>query len=385
MKRVSTAGESIPRRASSASAPAKVEIRGFVPPYPPSWFDRFCDWMDRLPIPRWAFLSLLALGSYIFLTLLQWGTGGYPVGTFNLFNAFFAASIPYMLGLLRYLDQTGDGALGEMRPALRVNEAEFAGLRYRLTTLPRFVARSAGLLLVMTVLVVLAIDYLVARLGGDPQRSILLLGPSLFQVSNAPLSLAIAGVWLLVSWWMSATVILHSVHQLRTINEIYTRHTEVDIFHLGSLYALSRHTLRTAIGILLFLYAFVATAPGFLDQTVSLVSTGLLAAMAVLVFALPLVGVHRMLVREKERQLDATAARLKSGLADLHRRVDQGRLARMDDLHKAVATLEIERTALARIPTWPWEPGTIRGLAAAVILPLALWLAQFILEKAFGG
>lgn len=88
-----------------------------------------------------------------------------------------------------------------------------------------------------------------------------------------------------------------------------------------------------------------------------------------------------MLVREKERQLDQTAVRLKTGLADLHRRVDQGRLARMDDLHKAVATLEIERAALVRIPTWPWEPGTIRGLAAAVFLPIALWLIQFALQR----
>ena len=57
----------------------------------------------------------------------------------------------------------------------------------------------------------------------------------------------------------------------------------------------------------------------------------------------------------------------------------------MDDLSKALASLEIERASLERVPTWPWERGTLRSLVAALLLPLILWLAQAFLEKSLGA
>ncbi len=29
--------------------------------YPPSWVDRLLDWIDRLPVPTWAFFLILFL------------------------------------------------------------------------------------------------------------------------------------------------------------------------------------------------------------------------------------------------------------------------------------------------------------------------------------
>jgi hypothetical protein len=39
------------RRSSTTHSPPAGET--FVRPYPPSWFDRFTDWVDRLPGPAW--------------------------------------------------------------------------------------------------------------------------------------------------------------------------------------------------------------------------------------------------------------------------------------------------------------------------------------------
>jgi hypothetical protein len=39
---------------------------------------------------------------------------------------------------------------------------------------------------------------------------------------------------------------------------------------------------------------------------------------------------------------------------------------------------------LERIPTWPWRPETLRLLITALVLPLGLWLAQFILQRLLG-
>jgi hypothetical protein len=68
-------------------------------------------------------------------------------------------------------------------------------------------------------------------------------------------------------------------------------------------------------------------------------------------------------------------------VAELHQRVDKKAMTKMDDLNKTLASLELERAALQRIPTWPWETGTLRGVAATLVLPLVIWLIQFALQR----
>jgi len=69
---------------------------------------------------------------------------------------------------------------------------------------------------------------------------------------------------------------------------------------------------------------------------------------------------------------------------ELHRRLDGGRLLHMDDLNKAVVTLEIEQNALRKIPTWPWQPGVVRAVIAALLLPVAIWAIQKLLGRVLG-
>ena len=79
--------------------------------------------------------------------------------------------------------------------------------------------------------------------------------------------------------------------------------------------------------------------------------------------------------------LDQAALRFGALLDDLHQRVDGGRLEGMDDLNKAIASLEIEQSALDRVPTWPWRPETMRLLITALALPLLVWVAQYVLQS----
>jgi hypothetical protein len=53
----------------------------------------------------------------------------------------------------------------------------------------------------------------------------------------------------------------------------------------------------------------------------------------------------------------------------------------MDDMNKALASLETERNLLTRIPTWAWQPEALRGLVVALVLPLVLWLVQALLQR----
>ena len=56
-------------------------------------------------------------------------------------------------------------------------------------------------------------------------------------------------------------LIYHTVHQLRIVNLIYTRHAKIDLFNLSPLYAFSRLTACTALTTVFIAYLWLATYP----------------------------------------------------------------------------------------------------------------------------
>lgn len=366
------------RRASGISPEAP-----FVAPYPPSWINTLSAWVDRLPGPAWVFYVGIALAMAVLLSAVQMAAGRSVSG----FNLLVAITVPYLLGLMHYLIRTSAGALEEFRPALRASPAEAEALSYRLTVLPARPVAVTGLLVTMAALaLVVATTTLepVAILVGGVSGS-LPATADVFQIAPTPLSLGLASAIMVSSWWVTAAYAYLTVHQLRQINAIYLRHTEIHLLRLGPLYAFSRHTLRSSLGLLVLAYALFATAREVLEGPLGLASWLLLVGGAVATFLVPLLGIHRLLAREKGRMLHETGERMEAGVAELHRRMDRNALSHMDDLNKALASLEIERAALERVPTWPWERGTLRSLVAALVLPLILWLAQALLGRVLGG
>jgi hypothetical protein len=128
----------------------------------------------------------------------------------------------------------------------------------------------------------------------------------------------------------------------------------------------------------------VLLAPAIRSQAATLLISVAASSIAAATFLLPLAGIHRLLVAEKTRRLADQARRMQAALDDLHARMDRRDLRRMDDLYKAIASLDLERATLSKIPTWPWEPGSMRAVAAALLLPVAIWLIQTILTRWLG-
>jgi hypothetical protein len=172
----------------------------------------------------------------------------------------------------------------------------------------------------------------------------------------------------------------HAIRQLRLVTSLYTRKAEVDIHNPAPVYSFSTLSAHTAIGMLLLLSGAVLFTPaglvgGFLAGAV------VFAALAVMMFLLPLTGLHRRLVEAKEYELLENNRRWQSCTSELYRRLDRRDWAGADRLHAALTALERGRTAIERVPTWPWRPETLRGLVAAVLLPAVIWLIQFGLGK----
>lgn len=367
------------RKVRSAPAPPAPV---FVPPYPPSWIDRLTAWVDRKPGPSWAYYLAWGIVTYLVISAVQWDAATYPAGTFSRVHTVGAFLAAYAVGLIHYLDRSASAAMMTFRPALRGDDLLAAHLTYRLTAIPARLALAVGFLSVIVGLVVAGGAALLLRPVAGP------LGfaqgfQALFQIGPTPLSYTVTIVVLVMNWWAGGTLALHTIRRLTLVARIYRHHTTVDVLKQGPLYALSRLSAQTTIGATLVVYG-LASIPVYVKQSVGALTLTVIILLAVASFALPLVGVHNVLASEKERLLEAIADRLHTAGAELHHRIDASAYRGMDELHRALAGLEIERNMIGAMPTWPWQPETLRTLLAALLLPLAVWLTQYILQKVLG-
>lgn len=51
-------------------------------------------------------------------------------------------------------------------------------------------------------------------------------------------------------------------------------------------------------------------------------------------------------------------------------------LGGLDSLERALGSVICQREIVVQQPTWRWSAGTARGFASAILLPLAIFVAQ---------
>lgn len=338
--------------------------------YTPGWVDRFAGWVDQLPMPAWGFYLGLGLVLFTVEILIQWQAGSYPVGSFEPFHSVFPLIAAYFLWLMHYLDKKAATAFDEFRPALDTNQpAMVAQLRYELTTLP---ARPTWLVSLAGILFA-GLTLLNAPMSEQLRMANFALSPP---------SIVFNFFLYLFNWCITAVVLYHIIHQLRSVNHIY-QHTRIDLFQMGPLYTFSDLSARAAIGVGLGMYlgGLVPEFDQFVIWTVVRLSV---AAVIVLMFIWPLLGVHQLLLREKDQMLGKNALQFKATFSELHRRLESKDVREIEVWTKAIDGLESEKKTLERISTWPWQPETPRAVLAAVLIPVVIWLIQWVLERFLG-
>ena len=382
-----------PSTRTRSHPPASGQRSVFAPPYYPSWVDRFTAFVDRLPGPPWAFYLGLGLTLLVVSVAAQWTAGTYSFEVVSRSHLIGAFLTPYALGMMHYLDRVAVTAIKSFRPALRGGEAVFQRLAYIFTTLPPRLAFSAGLLITLGGLALalgaayfLPVSSSLSPVeGGRDALSTLNRGfVALFAVGPSPAAYGVTAALLVLNWWTGGALVLHTVRRLFLVARIYRRHTNVDLFRQAPLYALSRLTALTTIGSVLVVYG-IATVPSYMATPFGGVTVALIVILAFASFTLPLVGIHRALAGEKDRLLEDISDRLRSAGDELHLRIDRKAYKGMDDLHKAMAGLEIERNMIGAMPTWPWQPDTLRTLLIALLLPVAVWVVQALLQRVLGS
>jgi hypothetical protein len=342
-----------------------------LPPYPPSWVDRFTDWVERLPIPWWLFYLTVGLLLEAIQVYILWSGGIFDAFGVHVFQFYFPINYVFALFVMHGLDRRGSTALERFRPALRPGPGVEVRVVYELTSLPARPTLLAGL-------AGLAFGVVGILSSGQNLRAY-----PMFGMNVTPAGYAFAAVTFIPTLWVWFTFIYHTIHQLRVVRRIYAQETRVDLYRLRPIYALAELTALAAVGFAVYTYPWLEdllNAASELNLAVVVLNVPFFA-WPIVIFLWPLWGAHRTLVELKEAALTEAATRSKSLSALLHERIDQQKLSAIDEVHKAITALEFETVRLLKIPTWPWHPGTFRGLLAAVLLPLVLWIVQFGLQR----
>lgn len=330
--------------------------------YRASWVDGLTRSIDRLPVPAWASYGVALAAVGLLVNMVNWVGGLHPPGTFDPWQSGYALYSVYMLAMVHYLNRVAGSKIAAFRPALEVDAQEFQRLHDRLTTLPATEGALAGVAGLMLVALVYAAE--LPGTGVATMSPAFLVGRFLIE----GITFAFLGV-----------LIYHTIHQLRLVSRIHALASGIDLFNPAPLYAFSHLTARTGVGLL------VLTGSSFLfDPSIEVADVGLAALVLVVAaaaFVLPLQGMHRRIVTEKDRLQLQAGQRFKATLTELHQSVDERDLSVADGLNKTLESLRLERETIARMPTWPWEPATLRGFVSALLVPLVLWLIFRLLDR----
>ncbi len=341
-------------------------------PYARSWLDVFFDTMTSLPGPTWIAYSVLLIASIALSNSALWLSGLRPWGELDPTQVYWGASTTAIAAAAHYLRNLAGASFDRFRPALGTGEPEPGRVRYELTVIP---AVPVAVITLFSFAVTPAY-YLV-----DP-------------VASQVVGLTPAGLVARAISEGGATVIflsvaLQAVRQLRAVTRLHRDANGVDPFRPVPLYAFSRLTSQVGIVLVLWMSGGVLANPGALDvdgvAALWLPWLVLTPVVAIVVFVLPLLGMHGRLDAEKDRLETAADGRMRALLGELDEAIDARATDRIDALDRTVSALRRKREIIAKLPTWPWSTGTIRGFGSALLLPIALFLIQRYLGTALGG
>jgi hypothetical protein len=332
--------------------------------YRPSWLDRFTDWIGTLPVPRW----LVYLTIYLLLAaqgqLSEWAFGRTAWGELNTDQFLYHLFVAEVLFFYNYLNIDAKRALDEFRPLLKHSPEELDRIEFSLTTQP------AGKVRIFTALGLIIGTYYAYSLEVMTRE----VAPLSFELLYSALGFILPMALALIFCY-------RIVRQLRIVSRLYESAPEIDLFNLNPVYALSNHTAKTGIIFLFLIYSNLLLSPGAIQIPTAMITTAIISILSLSAFILPLQGINRRLAREKKALLMEIHKRIRRAFNELNHDFDTNQFSRMSEREKSIASLERQKAYVEKIPTWPWQPTTMRGFVSALLLPIAIWITQQILER----
>ncbi|MDX1418127.1 MAG: hypothetical protein R3293_28255 [Candidatus Promineifilaceae bacterium] len=332
----------------------------------PSWIDLFNKWVEQLRVRPWIFYVSLGMSLVLLQLLVLWLESGSYANELLPIILFNALAVPYLLALIRLLDNQALHALQGMRPILRMSEQEFDAYKIRIANMPFLAPLLAGL--AMTLFAIL-----LPLVAVEPQRYAALEQLSVFTIIFHIIDKSSA--------FLFGVVIYHTIRQLRFVYAISSNHMHINIFQLRPVQAFSGLTAATALGLVIFFYGWLLINPELLADPAILSVSLLFTVLAVLIFVWPLWGVHRLMAAEKGQALSEIEQQFEQIFSRFNKHIAENNDDAAQKLNGTIMSLEIQYNKINAVPTWPWRPETVRGVLTAVALPVLLMFVQYFVQQ----
>jgi hypothetical protein len=326
------------------------------------------DFVQRQRIPYWLTYLCLLTVQVILIHGLAWADGWMPLYTFNPLFATFPIWLWVPMAIMTYVDSVSLSALSSFRPLLDIDEEQYNGLKYEFTNMPPRGVFLSGLFWGVVYLLLTYLGYQSFYVAYE-------LGSFLTAVVIA------TG---LISYLTGSIIYYHSQRHLSLVNRTVRTAKKFNLFRLDPVYAFSRVTSLIGASWMLMLTLTLLALPIRLATGLGLAIMAAQILFAIAAFVLPLWVVHRRLETEKLRLLAELNLRVESTIKLLHASLDDNKLENSSHFSDAMASLSAEREVLNAVPTWPWRVGTLTGFLSAIVLPIAIFIIQFVIEKWLG-
>jgi hypothetical protein len=337
-------------------------------PFASSFLDRFMKFVERQPIPYWLTYLILFILQGTLAHLLAWIDGWLPAFTFSPIAFLFPLWQWIPFAIMTYLNRASLRALSSFSSLMHVDEGTLAKLRVEFTTMPSRGVILSGVVwsVIYIFLTYLAFNAIYVAFGLGKFFSVFLIVEGL------------------IAYATGSAIYYHSLRQLRLVNSTMRMVRQFSLFQLNPVYAFSLVTSQTAVAWMLLLSLTLLLFPLKLADVPILMILALQVALAIAAFIFPLWFVHRRLVFQKRTLLAEHNLRAGSMLDQLHRCLDENKLDQAGQLNSSLNALNIERSILTGIPTWPWRTGTLTAFLSAIVLPIILFLVQIAIKGWLG-
>lgn len=350
--------------AGATHAPANLYAR--------SWLDAFFGAMTALPGPTWVAYAVLTTLSILLSNSALWLSGLRPWGELDAQQVYWGATTAGIAATAHHLRNLAGASFDRFRPALGSGIPNPERVRYELTVMPAVPVAAITLFSFAVTPLYYLTDPVASQVVG--LSPVGLIARVLSEGGATTVFLAVA---------------FQAIRQLRAVTRLHRDADGVDPFRPVPLYAFSRLTSQTGVVLVLWMSGGVLANPAALDvegfAALWLPWLVLTPLVAIIVFVVPLHGMHSRLDAEKDRLETAADGRMHRLLSELDEAIDARATDRVDALDRTIAALRHQREIIGKLHTWPWSTGTVRGFGSALLLPIALFLIQRYLGAALGG
>ncbi len=337
-----------------------------LPVFTPRWLYRFSAFIEKLPISGWLLAFLLIAANGVLINVVAWSQGTFPFGETRIFLLIGGLYQIVFYAQWLFLTHRAVPAIHDFFQGSKKNSAQIETILSDFVSLPS----PWGGLFFLIGAAIGAIGYYVALVPLLPLTAELLPAWFLF---NAIIS---GGFYTL----SLARIVRQSIIARRLYREL-----EIDLFNPAPLHALTRYSVTNIATLVLALYVVQLIAwPPLIISLFGIVYQLIGYCALVAFFFAQIFAVNQRMRGAKENLLTQLSKDIESVHNNVHKAVQKQAYGAVGKMQATVSTLRNEQEIIQRIPTWPWQPETLRNLLAPLLLPAMAYLIQRLLGSMLG-